>query len=168
MPIATNVSAMLSRELRALRRELESYEREDDIWRLTPPISNSAGTLTLHLVGNLRYYVGARLGRSGYVRDRDLEFRDRGVPREKLLALVDTAIREVEDALSHVTEAQLDAPFPEPVAKMHLNSGDFLMHLAVHAAYHLGQVDYHRRLVTGDAKTVGAVSPTELSTARPA
>ena len=168
MTIALQISAILTRELRSLRRELEAYENEADIWRLAPPIANSAGTLALHLVGNLRYYVGARFGGTGYVRDREAEFRDRGIPLSQLLMRIDTAIREVEDALSRVTDAQLAARFPEPVAKLHLNSRDFLIHLAVHAGYHLGQVDYHRRLLTGSAATVGALLPTELRSATPA
>jgi hypothetical protein len=168
MPVASHVAAMLTRELRALRRELEAYENEADIWRLAPPIANSAGTLTLHLVGNLRSYVGAHLGTTGYVRDRDLEFRDRGVPRSELLSRIDITIRDVDQALAGVTDAQLAAPFPEAIAKMRLNTGDFLIHLAVHAGYHLGQVDYHRRLLTGSTVTVGAVAPAEMRSATPA
>jgi uncharacterized damage-inducible protein DinB len=168
MTTATVIAGMLTRELRALRRELEAYENEGDIWRLAPPIANSAGTLALHLAGNLRHYVGAQWGGTGYVRDRDAEFRDRGISRRELLSRVDAAIGEVEQALSGVTDAQLAAPFPEPIARMTVNSGEFLIHLAAHAAYHLGQVDYHRRLLTGSTATVGAVSPAELRSATPA
>ena|SRR5258708_6486897 len=168
MTISASIAGMMTRELRALKRELEAYPNDAEIWRLAPPIANSAGTLTLHLVGNLRHYVGARFAGNGYVRNRDVEFRDRDIPGVELLARIDATIRDVEAGLARVTPAQLDQPFPELIAGMQVLTGDFLVHLAAHAAYHLGQVDYHRRLLAGSAVTIGAVAISELSTARKA
>jgi hypothetical protein len=37
----------------------------------------------------------------------------------------------------------------------------------VHLAYHLGQIDYHRRLLTSSAASVNTVSPRELDSIVP-
>jgi hypothetical protein len=160
------ISVMMARDLRALRRELEAYADERDIWRIQPGISNSAGNLTLHLTGNLQYFIGTVLGSSGYVRDRDAEFNRRDVPRTELLRQVDAAIAALP-LLSRVSDADLAKPFPLPVAGVTLATGDFMIHLAAHFTWHLGQVDYHRRLLTGQAGAIRAVLPTELASAQP-
>jgi uncharacterized damage-inducible protein DinB len=164
--LASTIEHFLRRELGALRRELEAYPDERLLWTLPPGLPNSAGTLALHLAGNLRHYIGAVLGGSGYVRNREDEFSARDLPRATLLehlAEAETAIRTV---LPQLTEAQLALEYPEPIRDHHLETGDFLVHLAVHLGYHLGQVSYHRRLVTGDVQGVGALNPAELRTAR--
>lgn len=159
------IGAIMARDLRALRRELEAYADERDLWRVQPGISNSAGNLALHLAGNLQYFIGTVLGGTGYVRDRDAEFNRRDVPRAELLKQVDAAIAAVA-LLSRLNDADLAKPFPQPVAGVTLATGDFLMHLTAHFTYHLGQIDYHRRLLTGDAAPIRAVLPTELASAR--
>jgi hypothetical protein len=161
------ISAIFVRDLKALRRELEAFPDEQAIWRTPPGILNSAGTLALHLCGNLQYYVGAKLGGTGYVRDRDAEFATRDVPRARLVELVDVTIGAVERTLASLHDSSLAREFPEPVAKRTVTTGDFLIHLASHLAYHLGQVDYQRRLVTGAPGSAGAVAIQELATARP-
>lgn len=163
---AGQLGAMISRELTSLKAELAAYQEEGDIWKVVPGISNSAGTLALHLAGNLQHFIGAILGKSGYVRDRDAEFASRNLPRNELLNRIDAAITVVGKTLETLSDADLAGDFPEPVAKVRLNTGDFLAHLASHLSYHLGQIDYHRRLVTGSGLTVNAVSPTHLRSAR--
>ncbi|HYF40661.1 MAG TPA: DinB family protein [Gemmatimonadales bacterium] len=162
------VGSILDRDLRALGREVEAYQDEADLWRAVPGISNSAGTLALHLAGNLQHFIGACLGGSGYVRDRAAEFSRRNVDRAELLREVEAARAAVKAALSKLAPSQLLADFPEPIAETRIRTGDYLIHLATHFAYHLGQVDYHRRVVTGSDTTVGAMRPTELSSARAA
>jgi uncharacterized damage-inducible protein DinB len=161
------ISAMMARDLRALRRELEAYSDERDIWRIQPGISNSAGNLALHLAGNLQYFIGTVLSGTGYARDRDAEFNRRDVPRAELLRQVDAAITAVA-LLSRVSDAELAKPFPLPVGGVTLATGDFLIHLAAHFTWHLGQVDYHRRLFTGEAGAIRAVLPSELASAKAA
>jgi uncharacterized damage-inducible protein DinB len=161
------LSALIVRDLRALGRELQAYPTEQAIWEVPPGISNSAGTLAVHLVGNLQHFIGALLGGTGYVRDRDAEFAARGMARDELQRMIDGTIEVIEATLSNVTEAQLAEPFPAEVAGVRVRTDDFLTHLAVHLGYHLGQVDYHRRLVAA-AGTVGAMGIPELATARPA
>jgi len=161
------IGHFLRRELRSLRLELEAYPDERLIWALPPGLPNSAGTLTLHLAGNLRHYVGAVLGGSGYVRNREEEFSARDLPLALLLESISEADAAIQSTLPSLSHAQLSQPYPEPIRERSLDTGDFLIQLAVHLAYHLGQVSYHRRLVTGDAQGVGALSPAELLTARP-
>lgn len=165
--LAMMIEHFLRRELRSLRLELESYPDERLIWALPPGLPSSAGTLTLHLAGNLRHYVGAVLGGTGYARNRDEEFSARDLPRAALLDQIAEADAAIQSTLPHLTEAQLTLAYPEPIREHRLETGDLLTQLAVHLAYHLGQVSYHRRLVTGDVQGVGALSAAELMTARP-
>ena len=160
------IGHFLQRELRGLRRELEAYPDEELLWALPPGLPNSAGTLALHLAGNLRHYIGAVLGGNGYIRNRDEEFAARGIPRAVLLAQISEAEAAVESTLPQLSEEQMSLPFPEPIREHHLQTGELLIQLAVHLAYHLGQVSYHRRLVTGNDQGVGALSAEELVSAR--
>jgi hypothetical protein len=158
------MAAIFERDLRALAREVEAYPDERDLWAQVPGVSNVAGTLVLHLAGNLQYYIGAVLGRSGYVRDRPAEFARRDVPRSELLREIEVARSTVARALGSAVD--IDHDFPEPIAGKRVRTGDYLVHLATHFAYHLGQLDYHRRIVTGHDKGIDAMRPIELSSAR--
>ncbi len=156
------IHTVMTRELKSLRREIEAYPSDADMWRLVPGIANPGGNLALHLAGNIQYFVGTVLGGTGYVRYRDAEFGSRDVPRAELLREIDGAIAAVDTGLRRVSDADLRTPFPEPVGGVTPTTGAFLAHLAVHLAYHLGQVDYHRRTLTGEGKTVGAMAVGEL------
>jgi uncharacterized damage-inducible protein DinB len=162
------IAALLDRDLRTLGREVEAYPNERALWQPVPGISNVAGTLVLHLTGNIQHYLGARLAGTAYLRDRAAEFTRRDVPRAELLSQVEAARAAVRAVLARVGEPELAAVFPEPVGGVRVNTGEYLIHLATHFAYHLGQVDYHRRVVTGSATSVEAMRPAELSSARPA
>jgi hypothetical protein len=163
--LLAHVAAILDRDLRTLRREVEAYADERDLWRVPPGLPNSGGTLALHLAGNIQHYLGARLAGSGYVRDRPAEFALRGVPRAELLARIEAAREAVRAAAA--ARVELSADFPEVISDAHITTGDYLVHLCTHFAFHLGQLDYHRRAVTGDAAGVGAMRPAELGSARP-
>jgi hypothetical protein len=161
--VKTWLQTVMARELRALRREVEAYPSDADLWRIVPGIANPGGNLVLHLAGNLQYFVGAVLGGTGYVRHRDAEFAERDVSRGQLLKEIDQAIAAVERGLGRLQDGDLDKPYPEPVGGVSSTTGAFLSHLAVHLAYHLGQVDYHRRIISGEGKTVKAVAISELA-----
>ena len=161
------IAAIFDRDLRALAREIEAYADERDLWRLPPGVPNSAGTLALHLAGNVQHYLGARLGDTGYRRDRPAEFADRDVPRAELLRRIEAARAAVRAAAARSEDARLAEEFPETVGGVRVPTGEYLIHLLTHLAYHLGQIDYHRRLVTGDARGVDAVRVAELGSARP-
>lgn len=165
-PIAEHLRALLLRDLRALRREVEAYPNDDAVWALAPGVANSCGTLVLHLAGNLRLYVGHHIGGIAYERDRPREFAARGLPRTELLAELDVTMSAVDRALTKLDDAKLAAEFPIAIGGTRANTQEILLHCAVHLGYHLGQVDYHRRLTTGVGTTVSTVAVNELSSAR--
>jgi Protein of unknown function (DUF664) len=164
--LLAHVAAILDRDLRTLAREVEAYADERDLWRLPPGLPNSGGTLALHLAGNIQHYFGARLGGTDYVRDRPAEFALRNVSRADLLARVEAAREAVRAAAA--APVDLSADFPEVISDAHIQTEDYLVHLCTHFAFHLGQLDYHRRSVTGDPAGVGPMRPAELGSARPA
>jgi hypothetical protein len=77
----TVLHTLFERDLAKLSLEIETYQHEPALWRTAPGISNSAGNLCLHLLGNLNTYIGAGLAHTGYVRNRDWEFAAPYVPR---------------------------------------------------------------------------------------
>jgi uncharacterized protein DUF664 len=161
------LAAILDRDLQALRREVEAYPDERALWQSVPGIINTAGTLVLHLAGNIQHYLGARLAGTDYVRDRAAEFARRDVPRAELLREIDAARSAARVGLANLSDGQLAAEYPEVIAGVRLATGEYLVHLTSHFAYHLGQLDYHRRAVTGNESGVGAMRPAELRSARP-
>ncbi|HKJ01209.1 MAG TPA: DinB family protein [Longimicrobiales bacterium] len=148
--LARDFARIMGRDLQKLRQELEAYASDADVWRVAGEAKNSAGTLALHLVGNLDHFVGAVLGESGYVRDREAEFGVRDVARDELLRRVDACRGRVVSTLEGLSDAALHLPYPGKLppqfqgASTHL----FLLHLAVHLDWHLGQMSYHRRMLT--------------------
>ena len=138
---------LFKRDLNKLKVEIESYSDEKNLWLTDKDIVNSAGTLCLHLVGNLNAYIGAELGHSGYIRQRDLEFSLRDVPRSQLIRQVDETIVIVENTLNRLTGEDLDKEYAMQVFNEAMTTEYFLVHLSTHLTYHLGQINYHRRLL---------------------
>lgn len=145
--IIQTLKILFRRDLDQLKRELEQYRNESTIWQIEKGIANSAGNLCLHLIGNLNTYIGGELGKTGYVRNRELEFSQKDVPRTELLAKIDATIHVVDASLDTVTGAQLEEEYPMLVFEKKTSTGYFLVHLSTHLGYHLGQINYHRRLL---------------------
>jgi uncharacterized damage-inducible protein DinB len=156
------VRHLMARELGAFAREVELFPDDDALWRTVPGVANSAGNLALHVCGNLRHFVGAVLGGSGYVRDREAEFATRSGRRGDVARLVRDTAGVVSSVLSRLTPQVLQAPYPQSHDGAQLRCDTFLLHLCTHLAFHLGQAGYLRRALTGDARTSGALSLTEL------
>lgn len=142
------LAELYERDLDKLRTELTSYENEADLWKTTEGITNPAGNLCQHMTGNLKHFFGAVLANSGYVRDRDGEFANKDTPRSELLADIDATRNVVLSTLAELTEEDFDKPYPIEVFDRPMTTGYFLTHLATHFNYHLGQINYHRRLLT--------------------
>jgi len=138
---------LFNRDLLKLKKELELYKNEANIWKVDKDIINPAGNLCLHLVGNLNTYLGATLGNTGYIRNRDLEFSQKGVSRAELIQKTEATIQVVDRVLANMTEDQLKQEYPMVVLEEKSTTEYFLIHLATHLSYHLGQVNYHRRLL---------------------
>ena len=146
--VIKTLKSIYERDLNKLKQEMELYKDEANLWLVNGEITNSAGNLCLHLIGNLKHFIGATLGTSGYVRARDLEFSTNGVPRADLITGVDETLEVVLASLDKVTPEQFEQDYPIVVfADMGaMTTGYFLIHLATHLNYHLGQINYHRRL----------------------
>lgn len=152
--LASDLAALMDRDLGRLQAELEAYPDDPSVWRVGGTTKNSPGTLTLHLVGNLEAYVGAVFAGTGYVRDRDREFSERDVPRAELVKRVARCRRNVAEGLANITdEAMVEAyPGEMPPPFRGWNTHRFLTHLSGHFLWHLGQIDYHRRLLVESAQ----------------
>ncbi len=138
---------LFNRDLNKLKSEIELYNTESNLWLTPEHISNCAGNLCLHIVGNLSHFIGAQLGNTGYIRQRDLEFSRKDVPVNELLQQVDEVMEIVEQTLSKLTEEDLQKAYPINVFKEDMTTEYFLVHLSTHLVYHLGQINYHRRLL---------------------
>jgi uncharacterized damage-inducible protein DinB len=141
------LQTLFQRDLDRLQAEIGLYQTEANLWRVGGQVANPAGNLCLHLIGNLNTYLGAHLGGTGYVRHREREFTDRDVPRAELLARLAATRQMVEQVLGQLTPAQLAEEYPVPVFDHPMTTEYFLAHLLGHLNYHLGQVNYHRRLL---------------------
>jgi uncharacterized damage-inducible protein DinB len=141
------------RDLDQLEQEIALYPEESKLWIVKGEISNSGGNLCLHITGNLQHYIGAVLGKTDYVRNRDAEFSEKNVPRAKLIELVKRTKQIVDATLEKMTDDDLSKIFPIQFLAKHpainkdgLTTGFYLTHLATHLNYHLGQINYHRRM----------------------
>ena len=139
---------LYERDLNKLRDEISQFSNEADLWKTADGISNSAGNLCQHLTGNLQHFFGAILGNSGYVRDRDAEFESKGTTRADLLADIDAALASVKSTLEQMADDDFSKTYPIEVFGHPMTTGYFLTHLTTHFNYHLGQINYHRRLLT--------------------
>ena len=155
--LQSSAGFVLLREIESVRRSIEAYPSDESLWAPMPGITNTGGTLALHLAGNLRHFIGSVLGGVQYSRDRDAEFSNRSATRAELAALMDETRKAVEATIPKLNAEALARPFPLQIAGRTVRTADFIVHLASHLSYHLGQMDYHRRFVTGQAVVVPAM-----------
>jgi uncharacterized damage-inducible protein DinB len=139
---------LFERDLNKLREEIEAFPDEASLWKLEDGISNSAGNLCQHLTGNLQHFFGAILADSGYVRDRDAEFAEKGTTRNDLIADIEKARSSVNVTLANLSDEGFSKTYPIEVFGHPMTTAYFLTHLATHFNYHLGQINYHRRLLS--------------------
>jgi uncharacterized damage-inducible protein DinB len=133
--------------LNQLVLELESFPSEESIWQVPAGIANSPGNLALHITGNLNHFIGAILGKTGYIRERELEFSRKNVARKDLIAGLRDAQSVVVRVLSPLSSEDKLADYPENFKGRTLSIDDALAHLLAHLAYHTGQVNYLRRML---------------------
>lgn len=144
--LLNSVRELLLRDLNKLRQEISAYPADDKLWLVKGDIKNPAGNLCLHLCGNLQHYIGAVLGKSGYVRNREAEFSTRRLSKDSLLKEIDATLTIVPTTLAAIDPNTIGEQYPEDVFNKPMTTGHFLIHLAGHLNYHLGQINYHRRL----------------------
>lgn len=142
-----NISDLYERDLAKLAEELNLFEKEKDIWKTKGDVKNSAGNLTLHLLGNLNHFIGRTLGNTDYVRKRDDEFSLKDVPREKLIADIDSLKQVIKDTLAGISDQEMKKEFPLKIGDHVFTTETLLIFLLAHFNYHLGQVNYLRRML---------------------
>ena len=142
-----SVKSLFTRDLNQLKKEIESYQNEEAIWKIDKDILNSAGNLSLHLVGNINHFIGAILGNSGYVRNRELEFSLKNIPKAELILQIEKTIEVVHSSLDQLSEEDMNKEYPIEALGYPMTTEYFLIHLFGHLNYHLGQINYHRRLL---------------------
>ncbi len=142
-----NIRFLMSRELDKLAKEVSSYKSEENIWVTGKEIANTAGNLTLHICGNLQHFIGAILGHTSYRRNREYEFSARSVKKNDLQKEIETTKEAVESTLQQISEDELQEDYPLEVLGYKMSKQYFLIHLYGHLNYHLGQINYHRRLL---------------------
>jgi len=148
MTTAEGLALLFSRDLTRLIQELEAFPTDETLWQRAPGVKNAAGNLVLHLEGNLREYVGRQLGGVAYSRQRDQEFAQHGMSRGDLVRRMEEVKELVAKVVSALADHELAKPHPERVLERDLCSRDFLVHLHGHINFHLGQIDYLRRILT--------------------
>ena len=135
------------RDLDKVMEELSLFPDEASVWKLAPGINNSTGTLCLHIAGTLLHFIGATLGHTGYIRERDKEFSLRNISRNDLTLQLNQAKAVLEKTLPGLTDDELQKDFPLEKHGHIVSTHHMLLHLLIHLGYHLGQINYHRRLV---------------------
>ncbi|EDP94561.1 DUF1572 family protein [Kordia algicida OT-1] len=143
----TSIIKLYSREIDRLASEIEQYKEETSLWKVTETISNSGGNLCLHLIGNLNHFIGKHLGNTNYVRQRDLEFSSKNIPKATLLTDIAIVKQVVIAALENFPEEKLRENYPIEKNGEVLTNEFMLLHLFWHLSYHVGQINYHRRLL---------------------
>ncbi|MDQ0641547.1 putative damage-inducible protein DinB [Pedobacter sp. W3I1] len=145
--LTKTLKSLFNRDLHKLKFEIDAYQNENNLWRVDKGIANSAGNLCLHLIGNLNTYIGATLGGSNYIRNRELEFSLKDVLKQELINMIEATLTVVDETLDKITDEQLNSEYPMLVFQEKTSTGFFLVHLTTHLTYHLGQINYHRRLL---------------------
>lgn len=138
---------LYERDLDKVLSEFKAYNKEENLWKVNGEITNPGGNLILHICGNLRHFIGSMLGGSGYIRQRDDEFSLKDVKKSEMVDQIKATKKIVLETLSNLTEEQLAANFPVNVFGKEMTTIFFIQHLYGHLNYHLGQVNYHRRLL---------------------
>ena len=150
--LADTLRILFTRDLKRLTSELELYKNEANIWKIKGEITNSAGHLCLHLVGNLNTYIGKELAGTGYVRNRELEFSSQSIPREELIKKIEDTTKIIDQAFKNFKEDLMQGEYPVVVFEHPTSTEHFFVHLTTHLSYHLGQINYHRRLIESDRR----------------
>jgi len=145
--IIETLKKLFERDLQKVKAEMQAYRHEENIWKVSQEIKNSGGNLCLHLVGNLNAFIGNGLAESEYVRDREFEFAGTGVSRQQLVKDVENTMHVVNKGLDTINENQLSDNFPILIWEYATKMDFTLIHLHSHLNYHLGQLNYHRRLL---------------------
>ena len=150
MSITSDLRFLFDRDLGKLSQQIEAFPNDEALWQTLPGVTNTAGNLALHIEGNLREYVGRQLGNLPYERKRDLEFSSKGMSRAELSSRLAELRRSIPSVIEELSAEQMEMEYPEVVLGTPTSTQQFLIHLHGHLNWHLGQVDYLRRILLKD------------------
>jgi hypothetical protein len=139
---------MFVKYLNQLKDEVKAYPDDGSLWKLSGDIKNTPGNLCLHVCGNLKHNIGTIIGKTGYVRNRDAEFSRKNVPKNKLLNEVDSTIDMISPVIDKLTDDDMKKELPSDTFSQGGSIGLIILRVAAHMGYHLGQINYHRRLIS--------------------
>ena len=141
------LASFYERDLRKVIEEINLFKNEADLWRTQGSVKNSSGNLVLHLIGGLNYHIGTNMGHTGYVRDRDQEFSRKGVERKVLVEQLEALMAMIVKTVNAMTPEDLEAEYPMLFDGEKRTNSYMLVQLLAHLNYHLGQVNYLRRII---------------------
>lgn len=150
MTMTSELALLFRRDLTRLSQQVEAFPSDEALWQTLPGVTNAAGNLALHLEGNLREYIGRQLGKVPYERNRELEFSAKGMSRRELGTRMAELRRSIPEVIGHLSSEQLDTEYPKVVLETATSTRQLLIHLYGHLNWHLGQIDYLRRVLTGN------------------
>ena len=145
--LTKHLASLFERDIQKLKTEISSYSDETKLWITSAQISNAGGNLCLHLLGNLQYYIGGVLGASGYIRNRPEEFSLKNIPVKDLIHTLEHTTVTITKTIESLSDEALAKEYPEKVFEQTMTTEYFLLHLLAHLNYHLGQINYHRRIL---------------------
>ena len=157
--LSTEIADLYARDLERVAQELRAFPDTDALWKTAPGVTNAAGTLALHLEGNLREFIGRQVGRIDYTRNRPLEFSARGVSQDELIARIDAVRELIPKVIAGLSDGDLAEMHQDTIVGRPSSVQMILIYMHAHLNYHLGQIDYLRRITTGD----GAIELAALS-----
>ncbi|MBS1661646.1 MAG: DUF1572 family protein [Bacteroidetes bacterium] len=143
----TILASFYERDLRRLIDEINAFQNEENLWKTAGAVANSSGNLALHLIGGLNYLIGTNLAHTGYIRNRDLEFTQKGVQKAALIAGIEQLIPIITKTLNALTPEQMQSEYPIMFDDAKNSNSYVLVQLLAHLNYHLGQVNYLRRIL---------------------
>ena len=150
MSTASDLAFLFSRDLTRLGRQIEAFPNDETLWETLPGVLNPAGNLALHIEGNLLEFVGRQLGKIPYKRNRELEFSLRGMSRHEIGTRIAEVRQSIPAVIQELSTEQMETEYPEVVLEVATTTRQFLIHLYGHLNWHLGQIDYLRRILMAD------------------
>jgi uncharacterized damage-inducible protein DinB len=144
------IKTIITRDLQTLKKELNIGIKNHQLWKVYPGITNSIGNLTLHICGNLRHFIGNVIGNSGYQRDRDAEFTNNSATINELQSLIDKTIEEISTAMDKISKNSASEDYHVEIGGNRMKNNEAVIYLISHLGYHLGQVNYLRRIIQND------------------
>ena len=150
MTTTNDLAALFRRDLQRLHQQIDAFPNDEALWQTLPGVTNAAGNLALHIEGNLREYIGSQLGQRPYARNRQLEFSAKGISRHDLLTRIAELKQTIPAVIEQLSSEQLESEYPEVVLEVTTSTQQLLIHLYGHMNWHLGQIDYLRRVLSGN------------------